>query len=505
MLGHVPDLQELDGAATGRVARHPPGNRQPAPARQGPPGRRWLPKALVVLADLVTVILALALAFAFLEFAPGSGRPSYGLRQYAILGAVAAPIWIASFFHYRLYSATHVSSPVEEFGRLVHAAFASLIVMTSLGFMLKFFVSRAWLGLSFVCAVALVGAERAIVRRVFRSLRRRGRMLRSAVIVGWNHEGKAISEMLEKDPALGYRVVGIVNDQAQSDGSSGDHPPVVGRVHEALEAVQRIGAGTVIVATTGIDFEVVNRLVRHLSEAGINVELSSSLRDIAAKRLTLRSLGRFPIAYVEPLQLHGWRSKAKRTFDVCVASVALLALALPLLVIALAIKLTSPKEPILFKQHRLGKDNSIFRMLKFRTMREWPEERMAAVEALNHASGPLFKARNDPRVTVLGRRLRRFSLDELPQLWNVVRGEMSLVGPRPAIPAEADFWTSELRHRLTVKPGITGMWQISGRADSTFEDYHRLDLFYVDNWSLWTDLAILAKTVPAVVSGRGAY
>jgi len=459
----------------------------------------------VVLADLATVAVALTVSFVLLALVPGAGRPNNGLPQYAVLGAIATPVWIVLFFHYRLYSATHVSSRAEEFGRVVHAALASVVVTACLGFMLKFFVSRAWLVLSFACGVLLVAVERAVVRQVFHRLRRRGRMLRPVVIVGWNHEGQAISEMLTDDPALGYRVVGVVDDGACQDSSAPNRPPVLGRVYGALEAVQLTGASTVIVATTGIDFEAVNSLVRRLSEAGVHVELSSSLRDIAAKRLTVRSLGRFPVAYVEPVQLHGWPATAKRAFDVSVASMAMLALSPLFMAIALAIKLTGPKEPVLFKQNRLGKDDSTFKMLKFRTMRTESQAEVGDRADRNHPRWPLYKDPADRRITPIGRHLRSLSLDELPQLWNVLKGEMSLVGPRPALPAEAEFWTSDLRQRLVVKPGITGMWQVSGRADSSFEDYRRLDLFYVDNWCLWTDLAILAKTVPALLSRRGAY
>jgi exopolysaccharide biosynthesis polyprenyl glycosylphosphotransferase len=459
---------------------------------------------MVMLADLVTVAAAMGLAYALLHVVPGTESPDLARHQYALLGALALPVWIGLFFHYHLYSARHVASPVEEIGRIIHAAGAAVIVVASAGFMLKFFVSRAWLVLWFVCAVVLVGLERAVVRRMFKLLRVRGRMLRSVVIVGWNREGSAISDMLADDPGLGYRVVGVVDDWSGHRAIGPDGPTVIGPIEETLDIVRRTGAGGVIVATTGIDFAVVNRLIRQLSEEGIHVELSSSLRDIAAKRLTVRSLGRFPVVYVEPVQRHGWRARAKRAFDFVGATSGMLVLSPLLTGIALAVKLTS-RGPVLFRQQRVGEDGTTFEMLKFRTMVVRAEERIVELHEHNEASGPLFKIRNDPRVTRVGRFLRRFSLDELPQLWNVVRGRMSLVGPRPALPSEVSFWSSELHQRLTVKPGITGMWQISGRSNVSFEEYSRLDLYYVDNWSLWTDLAILLKTVPAVMSRRGAY
>ena len=455
----------------------------------------------MVAADLFAITVALNLAFVLLEVVPNAGRPDYGLRQYAILGVMATALWIGLFFHYRLYSATHVSSVLEELRRIVHAALTSVVATAFLGFMLKFFVSRAWLMLSFACGVVLVAVERAIVRAVFRRLRQRGRILRSAVIVGWNHEAQAIAEMLDHDPALGYRVVGVVDDDACQDSSS--RPPVLGPVSGALAAVRGTGASTAIVATTAIDFEAVNTLVRQLGEAAIHVELSSSLRDIAPERLTVQCLGRFPVAHVEPVQLHGWPAAVKRAFDISVASIAMVVLSPLFIAIALAIKLTGPKEPILFTQERLGKDDSTFKVLKFRTMRTQPQKAPTQADR-DHPRWPLYKDPGDQRITSIGRHLRRLSLDELPQFWNVLRGEMSVVGPRPALASEAEFWTPDLRQRLVVKPGLTGMWQISGRSEASFDEYRRLDLFYVDNWSMWTDLAIVAKTVPALLSRRGA-
>jgi exopolysaccharide biosynthesis polyprenyl glycosylphosphotransferase len=195
---------------------------------------------------------------------------------------------------------------------------------------------------------------------------------------------------------------------------------------------------------------------------------------------------------------------AKRAFDVLVAG-GLLVVGSPLLLLtALAVKLDA-RGPVLFRQERVGKDGRLFRVLKFRTMVSDAEQRLIDLRSRNEADGPLFKLHDDPRVTRVGAWLRKLSIDEVPQLWNVVRGEMSLVGPRPALASEMTAWHPELHNRLRVKPGITGMWQVSGRSDSSFEEYSRLDLYYVDNWSLVNDLAIVAKTVPTVLLRRGAY
>jgi exopolysaccharide biosynthesis polyprenyl glycosylphosphotransferase len=217
----------------------------------------------------------------------------------------------------------------------------------------------------------------------------------------------------------------------------------------------------------------------------------------------MRPLGRFPVMYLEPFHQSGWRSWAKRLFDLVASFAALVVLALPLATLSLLIRVDS-RGPVFYRQRRVGKNGRLFDVVKFRTMVPNAHALRAELAALNEADGPLFKIKNDPRITRIGRFLRKTSLDELPQLWNVLRGEMSLVGPRPALPEEAELWAPELRDRLRVQPGITGMWQVSGRSNTSFDEYSRLDLYYVDNWSLIADLSIMAKTVPSVLLQRGA-
>jgi exopolysaccharide biosynthesis polyprenyl glycosylphosphotransferase len=304
--------------------------------------------------------------------------------------------------------------------------------------------------------------------------------------------------MLSTDPTLGYRVVGFVSDAGD------EHGDLLGTEAETLDVVRRTGAGGVIVAASALSVAVSNRLVRDLMHSGIHVELSSTLRDVAPERLTVRPLGPFPMMYLEPRRPVGWRSAAKRAFDLALTFVGLLLITPIAIGIAIAIKLDS-KGPVIFRQTRVGKDGRPFDVRKFRTMCVDAEAKIEGLRALNETDGPLFKMKADPRITRVGRLLRKTSLDELPQLINVMRGEMSLVGPRPALPAELVAWDPQLHARLRVKPGITGMWQVSGRSDASFEAYSRLDLYYVDNWSLMDDLTILAKTIPTVLFGRGAY
>jgi exopolysaccharide biosynthesis polyprenyl glycosylphosphotransferase len=315
-------------------------------------------------------------------------------------------------------------------------------------------------------------------------------------MIGDNVESARFESMFAEEPGLGYSVVGRVDPSATSDPND--------LTTQVLAAARRHGALGVVIAATAIDMQSSNRLIRDLVEAGIHVELSSTLADIASDRLTVRPLGRFPVVYVEPRWRHGWRASAKRTFDLVVSGLVLVALAPVLALLAVLIKRDS-SGPVLFRQERVGKDGEPFDVLKFRTMVVNAEELLAELADENEGAGPLFKMADDPRVTRMGAFLRKTSLDELPQLWNVVRNEMSLVGPRPALRSEMTGWDEALYGRLRVKPGITGMWQVSGRSTTSFEEYTRLDLYYVDNWSLVVDLAILGKTIPAVLTSEGAY
>ncbi|HEV8298923.1 MAG TPA: sugar transferase, partial [Acidimicrobiales bacterium] len=427
-------------------------------------------------------------------------EPQRGAGLWALL-ACSMVMYPVLFVRYRLYLSRFVGRSGDEFKRIVHASTMGTVSIAAFAFAVKINVARSWVILSFVMVVLLVTLERLALRWAFRSLRQHGRLLRSVVVIGSNSEGRALCQMIDEDPTLGYRVVGMVDDQPHADNGL---PQVLGPVEQTLDIVRQTAASGVVIAATALDLAGTNRLVRELTEAGVHVELSSSLRDIASNRLIMRPLGRFPVVYVEAVKRNGWRSLAKRCFDVAIASFLLVISAPILFVAAIAIKLDSPG-PVIFKQERVGRDGRRFKVFKLRTMVIDAEMRLEEIAHLNEADGPLFKVKFDPRVTRVGRFLRKTSFDELPQLINVMRDEMSMVGPRPALPREVNAWDPELQSRLRVRPGITGMWQVSGRSESSFEDYQRLDLYYVDNWSLVTDLTIIVKTVPAVVFGRGAH
>ena len=455
----------------------------------------------MVLADTATTTVALALSL--LLYTPLTGLSVSGWA--VVIAAVSIPFWPAIFGQQGLYAARHLSRRIEELRRLVNATVMGVIVMAGISVVLQVNLSRGWLIAAGLAVFSMVALEREIIRQTVTRLRAEGRLTREVVLVGDNSEADELVTMLQQSKELGYEVVGRISDDVQDT----DEPltpshrlPYLGGTEDILDIVRTAGADSVVVATTGISIDSANRLVRDLTREGIYVELSSAMRDIATRRVTLRPLGRYPVMCVEPIT-NTWRSVVKRGFDIVASSLGLLLISPILIAAALAVRLTSGRG-VLFTQTRVGRNGAPFTVYKLRTMVHDAESMLPELMDCNEAAGPMFKMADDPRVTTVGKFLRKTSIDELPQLLNVVKGDMSLVGPRPALPHEAIQWNDDLKERLRVKPGMTGNWQVNGRFTASLEDYERLDLYYVDNWSLVTDLVILAKTIPAVLHRNGA-
>ncbi len=417
------------------------------------------------------------------------------------LTVVIVPIWVLMMGANHLFLARAISRFGEEFRHLLMAGVMSTGFLVAVSFLAQYReLSRLWVGLLFVCVTASLVVSRLIARRVFSNLRRTGRISRRVIIVGTGSDAVSLLHATQRRPDLGYEVVGFTGDPAGERGGIG----VLGSLDDTLEVVQRTGATGAILSVASLDPTVVNRLTRTLTEAGCHVALSSSLHDIDISRTRSQAFDGRLMIYVEPTNRSRTHLFLKRIFDTVLAGLILLVTLPIVLVAAVAIKLDS-RGPVLFRQVRVGKDGERFEILKLRSMVQEAEAMRSELDDLNESSGPLFKMRADPRVTRVGRFLRKSSIDELPQLWNVIRGEMSIVGPRPALPSETEQWTPDLHERLRVLPGITGMWQVSGRSEADFELYRRLDLYYVDNWSLTHDVKIVAKTFLVVLTRRGAH
>jgi exopolysaccharide biosynthesis polyprenyl glycosylphosphotransferase len=332
---------------------------------------------------------------------------------------------------------------------------------------------------------------------VLREVRLRGRNLHHVIIVGAGPRGQYLADILNDHPELGFNLLGFVDNLKA--------PGVIG----PLEDIARILAGNVVnevmIALPVKNFyPQIDEITRIAEEQGIVVRFCSEMFDLRRARARAEQLDDLPVFTLYTVPLSAWRGTCKRMIDVTGAAVLLILSSPLMLMIALLIRLTSPGTP-LFKQERLGLHKQRFPMFKFRTMVVDAEDRQKEIESFNEAGGPVFKIRNDPRVTPLGRWLRKTSLDELPQLFNVLRGELSLVGPRP-LPVRDferfnEYW---FNRRFSVKPGITCIWQVSGRSETSFDRWIQQDLEYIDNWSLALDLKLLLKTIPAVLRGTGA-
>jgi exopolysaccharide biosynthesis polyprenyl glycosylphosphotransferase len=313
-----------------------------------------------------------------------------------------------------------------------------------------------------------------------------------------------VGEHLVRAPWSGFVLVGVCADvDAPALEIGGLSVPVADAGGDLRSAIVRSGADSVAITTESTPGEL-RDLAVSLAGSGIDLLVAPAIADVAGPRTVMRETGGLPLLHVEEPTFAGPQRVAKDVIDRLCAAACLLVSAPVFLAAALAVKLDSPG-PVFFRQTRVGRDGHRFAMVKFRTMVVGAERLLAGLEERNEADGLLFKLRVDPRVTRTGRMLRRYSVDELPQLLNVLRGDMSMVGPRPPLPAEVDLYEGHVSRRLLVKPGITGLWQVSGRSDLSWDEAVRLDLYYVDHWSPTMDLAIMAKTFSAVMRGDGAY
>ena len=345
-------------------------------------------------------------------------------------------------------------------------------------------------------AFFLIVVGRMGYRAMLRRARRVGRFTRTVVLIGTGDEAYELQKMLADEPELGYRVVGVIG-RANEVLERPFTVPYLGSTTDAVSILEHHRVTGVVIGASSLSFQELNKVVRNLLDAGVHVQVSGGLLGVDSSRLRANPIGREAAFYLEGVQLSGWQSRVKRLLDLVIGTFALLVSTPIILAFALWIKRTD-NGPAFFKQQRIGRDGKPFTMWKLRTMVVDAESRLASLINDNERTGPLFKMENDPRFTRVGRIMDSASINELPQLLNVLRGEMSLVGPRPALEREVAKFNDRLLQRHRVKPGMTGLWQVESRDDPSFADYERCDLFYVENWSVRLDLMILAQTFAEV-------
>jgi exopolysaccharide biosynthesis polyprenyl glycosylphosphotransferase len=461
-------------------------------------------KMRLIAADVVAATIGVMIAFLFQRYI--DPVPRYIAADHLVVLAMSLPGFLVGAHTYRLYQARANERLTDEGANILKTVAMGVASVVLIAFAIQYDeLSRLWVFLLALWMSIALMVERAIAREVFARLRREGKLVRRMVIVGTDAHALDLRQAILDSPELGYRVAGLVGGDAGSpepdiDGEAG----VLGTTEQLLDVLNREHASGVIISLGSMPTDQLNAMVRRLTEAGYHVAISSALLDIDPMRMQLQTIDGRSVIYVDRVIRDGWRSRAKRAYDVALSALILVLSSPILLVSAIAIKATSPG-PVLFRQERVGEHGRVFSIYKLRTMFVDAEARKAELLALNEADGPLFKMENDPRVTSVGRILRRLKIDELPQLYCVLRGTMSMVGPRPALPEEVAEWDDDTRERLRVPPGVTGMWQAFRGEATSFEQYKRLDLYYVDNWSLFHDVRICARTVSVVFNGNGAY
>jgi exopolysaccharide biosynthesis polyprenyl glycosylphosphotransferase len=458
-----------------------------SPPRTGDALRRYRAISMGLAAtDAACVLAALLIAYQIRY----SMRPM-PVRELVVV-VVAPLLWVTVFRAFHLYSPQHLS-PFDEFRGVISASSLGMVLLVMASYWSKSAFPRAWLGLSWVFVLVLEFATRRGWEAYRVRLKRDGRLALRTLIVGTAGEATRLAEAL-KDPASGFIPVGYVGRFDPSVPANG--LAVVGDINDLRPLVHEHYADCFFVASTSVSTEDMLQVTQVARQERTEVRVSANLSQTLTSRLTLQSVGGAIALSIRPVRLSRAQVAMKRAFDLIMASAAL-AVSLPLWgAIAIAIRLSSPG-PALFHQKRVTKGGRVFGMHKFRTMR-------IGVDSPVDTSAPFFKLKSDPRLTPIGKVLRRLSLDELPQFWNVLKGDMSLVGPRP-LPADQVAANLELlgpRHE--VPAGVTGWWQINGRGGVSPEEAVHLDQFYIENWSLSLDLYIVLKTFGAVLSRKGA-
>ncbi len=460
----------------------------------------------VLLLDLVAIAIAILVGWDLRLNVDSSLWAAEAVPELALSSTVGPWIgvaWILLLAIYGAYSSRHFGAGAGEFKAVILGSLFTLGAVGLSCYLVKVDLSRGFLLLTFLLGIPMLLAERYAVRKLVHRARNRGRLVRRVVAVGGPADVAELVAVLHRERSAGYEIVGacVPSELAEEDLTV----PCLGLVCDTRKVCEELGADTVLVARGAYSSSSeLRQIAWDLGDSDIDLVVVPSLTDIAGPRIHMRPVAGLPLLHVEGPQADEAGGIGKRLFDIAGALVALAVTAPLMLVVAAAIWLED-RNPVVYRQVRIGKDGREFGCFKFRSMYVDAERAEAHLRQRANHNGALFKLPEDPRVTRVGRILRRYSLDELPQLLNVLRGEMSLVGPRPQQVWEVETYTDSARRRLLVRPGMTGLWQVSGRSSLSWDEAVRLDLYYVDNWSMISDLVIMTKTVKAVIAPSGAY
>ncbi len=469
---------------------------------------RWLIPA-VILSDMVLInaafLLAYEVRYRWQLFRPVEPEFDNPIDVYYPFMLVLTILLIAAYKIDNVYVPRRLGMWLDQMSRIVRSTMIAMLIMIGITFIYQpFFYSRLIYLYATILIIALLGLGRLLWGVVLGQLRARGIGVSRVLIVGAGDVGRMVIRTVMAQPEFGYRIMALVDDHVETSALSIGPVPMIEGTRRLPQIVAEKHIDEVIVTLPWTDHQRILDIFQLCESLGVRARTVPDLFQLSLNRVDVEDLGGVPVIGLKPASIRGANLIVKRIMDVVLGSLMLL-IASPLMIIsALAIKLDSPG-PIIFRQKRVGARGQEFVLFKFRSMREGADEEKERLLDLNEMQGPLFKMRSDPRTTRVGRFLRRLSLDELPQLFNVLRGEMSLVGPRPHTSAEVAQYQSWQRQVLEAPPGLTGLAQVSGRSQLSFDEQCLLDIYYIENWSPALDIKILLRTVPKALSGEGAY
>ncbi len=473
------------------------------------PTQRWILTAVLVIGDILLLALSFLLAY-FLRFNLELSFFQLGvfaeLDYYRNLSLLLLPVWIMIFAINGLYSWQNLLGGTQEYALVFRATSFGIVAVVLISFLDPgFILARGWLLLVWGLAFFLVATGRFAIRRVVYALRRRGYFLTPTLIVGANAEGRALARQLMRWPTSGLHLLGFVDDKLKPGACVEEDLHCLGDTEHLDPLITQYSVGELILSNSALSRdELLTLFTRYGMAKDLQIRLTSGLYEIITTGMDVKEMAYVPLVGIRKARLTGLDSVLKLTLDYTIIISSLFLLWPIFLLIALAVKLSSPG-PVIHRRRVMGINGREFDAFKFRTMQVNGDEILADRPDLLAALSNNHKLKEDPRVTQFGRLLRKSSLDELPQLFNVLLRQMSVVGPRIISPAELAEYGELGLNLLTVHPGITGLWQVSGRSDISYRERVRLDMSYIRNWNIWSDFHILLRTIPAVLKSRGAY
>lgn len=453
--------------------------------------------------DLATIVVSFFVAYLCRSYNILSPFPISPISHYLFLLYVIIPVWAILLHYYKTYSSMRTMGPLQVLLPLLKTVIAGGIILIGVLYVFKIqTISRVFIGLFLIINFVSFVTQRFLLRAFLHYIRKRGHNYRTVLIVGTGKRATSLAKLIESQKRWGLRVTGFIDKDSSLVGKELDNGKVLGTLDQMENILISHQVDEVIFVVPRKWLDEIEKAILLCEEMGKKASIAADFYPHQIAGMEMGDISDWPLLRFNPTSKLDEVSSLKRTADIVLSSIFLVVSGPLLFLIALAIKFTSPG-PVFFKQKRCGLNGRVFDMFKFRTMVDNAEARRKEVEDLNEMSGPVFKIHNDPRITPIGRVLRKYSLDELPQFINTLKGDMGIVGPRPPIPSETDEYYVWHRRRLSVRPGITCLWQIGGRNKLDFDEWVRLDLEYIDNWSWALDFKIMVKTIPTILMGTG--